>query len=166
MPVRFHLVCGSTGAGKTTYSIALADRIGGVRFSIDEWMSALFGKDVPEPIQFSWMIERIERCETQIGRIALQCAGRGMPVVLDLGFTRADHRARLASLARDAGHEPVLHFLDVPAQARWSRVEARNRDRGDTFSIEVTRPMFDFVEGMWEPPTPEELSALNGVRVG
>jgi predicted kinase len=165
MSVRFHLVCGSTGAGKTTYSIALSDRIGGVRFSIDEWMGTLFGKDVAEPIQFSWMIERVHRCETQIGRIALRCAGRGLPVVLDLGFTRADQRARLAALARDAGHEAVLHFLDVPAETRWSRVEARNRDRGDTFSIEVTRPMFDFVEGMWEPPTPDEMSALNGVRV-
>jgi adenylate kinase family enzyme len=28
-----HLVCGSTGAGKTTYAEALSKRIGGVRFS-------------------------------------------------------------------------------------------------------------------------------------
>jgi len=37
-----HLVCGSTGAGKTTYARALSERIGAVRFSIDEWMTALF----------------------------------------------------------------------------------------------------------------------------
>ena len=36
-PPALHLVCGSTGAGKTTYAIALADRLCAVRFSIDEW---------------------------------------------------------------------------------------------------------------------------------
>jgi adenylate kinase family enzyme len=70
----FHLVCGSTGAGKTTYSLALAQRLNAVRFSIDEWMVGLFAKDKPEPMQFAWVVERVERCEDQIGRLATQCA--------------------------------------------------------------------------------------------
>ena len=41
-----HLICGSTGAGKTTYALELAERIGAVRFSIDEWMTALFWKSL------------------------------------------------------------------------------------------------------------------------
>ena len=40
-----HLICGSTGAGKTTYARELATNIGGVVFSIDEWMVTLFGED-------------------------------------------------------------------------------------------------------------------------
>ena len=32
-----HMVCGGVGAGKTTYARKLADEIGGLRFSIDEW---------------------------------------------------------------------------------------------------------------------------------
>src|SRR5689334_16988583 len=42
-----HLICGSTGAGKTTYARRLADEIGAVVFSIDEWMAALFWMDAP-----------------------------------------------------------------------------------------------------------------------
>ena len=38
------LIVGCTGAGKTTYARRLADEIGGIRFSIDEWMMALFWK--------------------------------------------------------------------------------------------------------------------------
>jgi len=43
----FHFICGSTGAGKTTYALKLSDEIGAVRFSIDEWMAALFWMDTP-----------------------------------------------------------------------------------------------------------------------
>jgi nucleoside-triphosphatase THEP1 len=31
-----HLICGSTGAGKTTYANRLAEEVGGVVFSIDQ----------------------------------------------------------------------------------------------------------------------------------
>ena len=35
MATTFHLVCGSTGAGKTTYALSLVRRCNGVHFSID-----------------------------------------------------------------------------------------------------------------------------------
>lgn len=165
MTMQFHLICGSTGAGKTSYAIGLAERLGGVRFSIDEWMKTLFEQDAPQPIDFQWTIERVNRCETQIGQTAIQCARLGLPAVLDLGFTRAHHRARFAALAAGAGFEAKLHVLDVDAETRWSRVEARNHAQGETFSIKITRPMFDFIENLWEPPTPAEMNALNGIRV-
>lgn len=38
-----HLICGSTGAGKTTYSARLSEQTGAVSFSIDDWMVTLFG---------------------------------------------------------------------------------------------------------------------------
>ncbi|MCI0756086.1 AAA family ATPase [Teichococcus vastitatis] len=162
----FHLVCGSTGAGKTTYAMALADKLGGIRFSIDEWMMTLFGEDVPKPIEFAWMMERVGRCEAQIGSMALQVAARGLPVILDLGFTQAEHRARLASLARSAGFSVQLHVLESAAETRWARVQVRNHDRGSTFAMPVSRAMFDFVEGLWESPPPTEMIDMHGIRVG
>ncbi|MCI0755642.1 AAA family ATPase [Teichococcus vastitatis] len=166
MPHLFHLVCGSTGAGKTTYAINLADKLGGIRFSIDEWMMTLFGRDVPEAIGFAWMMERVGRCEAQIGRMAVQAATRGLPVILDLGFTQAEHRARMASLARDAGFSAQLHWLESTPETRWARVQARNEDKGATFAMTVSRAMFDFVETLWEPPTAAEMAHMQGVRVG
>lgn len=166
MAPAFHLVCGSTGAGKTTYALDLAQQLNGVRFSIDEWMVALFAKDRPEPMPFDWVVERVERCEQQIGRMAVQCARAGAAPVLDLSFLRASNRANFAALADEAGFSVVLHFLDVPAEERWNRVKARNETRGETFSLDVPKWMFDFMEKIWEPPTPAEMLAYNGEYAG
>lgn len=159
------LVVGCTGAGKTTYARRLADEIGGVRFSIDEWMVPLFGPDRPEPIQFAWMMERIGRCEAQIFGLVEQLAARGVPAVLDLGFTRHEHRDKFRALAAGAGLSVHVHFVDVPAEERWRRVEQRNADQGETYAMQVDRGMFDFMEGMWEAPAEAEWSANGGKRV-
>ncbi|HTO80224.1 MAG TPA: ATP-binding protein [Methylocystis sp.] len=162
-----HLMCGSTGAGKTTYAIALCAEIGAVRFSIDEWMAALFWMDTPKPLEPGWSIERVERCYAQMWRVASEVADRGLPVVLDWGFGGADLRARYAALAAEASLPVKLHLLDVPADERWRRVNLRNATRGTSYQLpfDVTREMFDFVETRWEPPSAEELAALSGVVV-
>ena len=161
-----HLVCGSTGAGKTTYALRLSGRLGAVRFSIDEWMATLFWMDTPKPLDPAWSMERVERCLRQIWATALQTATRNIPCVLDTGFGQAQSRARFAGLAQEAGLSVQLHFIDVPVAERWRRVGARNAQKGATYQLgfDVTREMFDFVEGIWEPPTDEEMLAYNGLR--
>jgi predicted kinase len=161
----FHIICGSTGAGKSTYAKRLAYEISGIHFAIDEWMVALFWKDSPDPIEFEWAMERVNRCEVQIVAMAAQCIAHGVPAILDLGFTKAEHRQKFADIAEATGIDIALHFLDVPADVRWTRVQERNAQKGETFSLEVNRDMFDFVEGMWEAPNKAELVALNGRRV-
>lgn len=160
------LVVGCTGAGKTTYSRRLADELGGVRFSIDEWMTTLFWADSPQPIQFEWTMERITRCEAQIMATVRQLAARGVPALLDLGFTTKDHRDRFRAMAAGAGLTVQVHFLDVPVDERWQRVSRRNAERGETFAMEVDRGMFDFMEGLWEPPQADEWQANGGCRIG
>ena len=70
-----HLICGSAGAGKTTYAQELTKPIGAVGFSIDEWMTRLFWKDSPQPLEPSWSMERVERCLAQIWSTASRVAG-------------------------------------------------------------------------------------------
>jgi predicted kinase len=159
------LIVGCTGAGKTTYARQLADQLGAVRFSIDEWMTQLFWADSPQPIEFKWTMERVERCEAQIFATVHQLALRGIPAVLDLGFTTRAHRDKFRALAGDAGLSAVVHFLDIPADERWYRVNRRNKERGETYAMEVDRQMFDFMEGMWEPPLEAEWSAGGGCRI-
>lgn len=165
MTATVHLVAGSTGAGKTTYALELATRESALRLSIDEWMTTLFGPDQPNPLQFEWMMERVNRCEAQMWAVALQAIARDTPIVVDCGLTREAHRSKWAKLAADAGLPVRLHHLDVDAEERWRRVQARNVERGPTFRLEVTREMFDFVETLWERPSDDELASLNGKRV-
>jgi len=157
-----HLVCGSTGAGKTTYARRLAQDLQGVRFSIDEWMTRLFWMDSPQPLNADWSLERVERCLGQIWTTTASVAEHGVPCVLDVGLARAAMRMRFIRLAAQAGLSIRLHFLDVPLEERWRRVEARNADRAnaDRLPFTITREMFDFVETLWEPATEQELSGV------
>lgn len=159
------MIVGCTGAGKTTYARKLAEELGSVRFSIDEWMTTLFWADSPQPIEFSWTMERVNRCEARIFDMVLQLAACGVTAVLDLGFTRLEHRDKFRALAREAGLTVAIHFIDVPADERWCRVNHRNKQRGETFAMEVDRQMFDFMEAMWEPPSEAEWRAAGGLRI-
>lgn len=160
---KIHLVLGPQGAGKTTYSLHLAKQEGAVRFSIDEWMQSLFGPDLPKSMSLSWMMERVLRCEKQIWAIAAQVVQSGGCVVLDLGFTKIERRKSFRDLAADVGAEVQLHVLDAPYAARKQRVMDRNAEKGDTYSFEVTPPMFDFMEKEFQRPTQEELSVARVV---
>ena len=152
----WHLVAGSTGAGKTTAAREIAERVGGVRFSIDEWMNALYWMDCPEKNDFPWALERVRRCEVQIGVVAKELAGVGVDAVLDLGFTTRAQRMGWLETAKAAGGGCVLHVLEVNAETRWARVLERNRGESGTYAFEVTREMFDFMEERWEAPSVEE----------
>jgi predicted kinase len=152
-----HLVCGSTGAGKTTYAAVLADRVRGVRFSIDEWMANLFLPDRPEHLSLAWAVEHTARCERQMWTVADQIIGRGVAVVFDVGLSRREHRDRFRMRAAEAGAESKLHYLDVDEGTRRARVRRRNEERTGTFAFDVTDEMFDFMEKTFEPPDDDEL---------
>jgi predicted kinase len=156
MAASVHLVCGSTGAGKTTFAIELARRENAVRYSIDEWMTALFWMDAPPGGDFDWVMERIGRCEALIERQSLRDLADGRGVVLDLGFSRQDHRARWLSWAHGAGLSPVLWFVDAPVEVRRARTAQRNHDKGETFTLNVDDATFDWMEGHFEPPGGDE----------
>ncbi|WP_197719224.1 AAA family ATPase [Burkholderia stabilis] len=154
-----HIVFGPQGAGKSSYARTLATEIGGTRFSIDEWMAQLYGPDFPNPINLTWIVERVQRCERQIWHTAEQIAKNGGSVVLDLGFMKERNRSAFAEQARNAGLPSRLHYVNAPRDIRRSRVMARNAEKGETFSFEVTPAMFDFMEAEFEGATSLELAS-------
>lgn len=160
-----HLICGPIGAGKTTYALNLCEELGAIHFSIDDWMVTLFSPDMPQPHDWTWIIERVARCEKQIMTTAVQIGQKGLQSVLDLGFLQADHRKRIADLATAHGLAVKLHFIDTEIEERWRRVSSRNAEKGTTFRLTISRPMFNFVETLWQAPTAEEMAMLNGISV-
>ena len=160
-----YLICGATGAGKSTHAEALAKQVAGVRFSIDEWMQQLHNQDQPEPPQFEWLIERVKRNWAQMRTVAERLAEIGTPAIFDCGLTTKQERDIFANWAADLGLSVALHVVDTPTDTRWQRVQKRNTEQAETFRFNVTREMFDFIESMWEAPDEAEMAALNGVRI-
>ena len=52
-----------------------------------------------------------------------------------------------------------------PPKSDGAGSSGRNAAPGKTYRMTVTRSMFDFIEAIWQPPSPEEMAALDGVRV-
>lgn len=166
-----HLILGSTGAGKSTYAKRLQGLVGAPHLAVDEWMTDLFAPDLEEPLDWGWISERALRCEQRIISTARCLAEQGVSSILEIGLQRADRRAQVVSAltapASQANPHSAwrvqTHFLDVNADERWRRVQQRNQDKGPTFTLELSRELFDFFEDMWEPPAAAE--PLNLTRI-
>jgi predicted kinase len=156
-PATLHVIFGPSGAGKTTYAHAFARRERAVAFVLDDWMAQLFAPDMPQPLEYEWMIERVQRCEAQIWSTAAACLAAGTSVILDIGLMRRADRARVREIAEAAELPLQWHFVTASTEARRARVAERNVIRGENFAIEVTPEMFDFIEGVFEPPEANEL---------
>jgi len=160
---RLILVCGSTGAGKTTYTLSLAKEIKAVKFSIDPWMQTLFSKDM-KSLDYSWMIERVYRCYEQIWEVSKQLLTLNNDVILDLGFTTKEQREHFTKKAKEIGVIAEVHYLDTPLALRRERVKERNISKNpELYAFEVTDMMFNFMEPKFEIPSPEELK--NGCTI-
>ena len=157
MVATLHVVFGPSGAGKSTYAKEFARREPAVHFAIDDWMARLFAADMPEPLEFAWMMERIERCEAQIWSTAAGVIATGTSVILDLGLMRKSDRSRVAEIAAAVELPIQFHFVTAPQDVRRLRVLERNEVRGETFAISVTPEMFAFIEGVYEEPDAAEL---------
>jgi hypothetical protein len=120
-------------------------------------MAKLFAPDMPEPIEYEWMIERVQRCEAQIWSTAAGVLAAGTSVILDIGLMRKADRERVREIAAATELPLQFHFVTASPEARRARVAERNIVRGEGFAIEVTPELFDFIEGVFEAPDPEEL---------
>ena len=120
-----HIVFGPQGAGKSTYSKQLSQEKKAVRFSIDEWMWNLYGKDLPKSMSLRWIMERVGRCEQQIWDTAKQMASLGTDIILDLGFTKFEKREQFVALAKEQDFSVQIHYVQAPLQLRKQRVMDR-----------------------------------------
>jgi predicted kinase len=160
MTAILHVIFGPQGAGKTTYAKAFAQRERAVAFVLDEWMARLFGPDTPNPIELPWMMDRVARCEAQIWSTAGGVIAAGTSTILDIGLMRKADRQRVREIAQAVELPLQFHFVDAPQDVRRERVADRNLVRGETFAIDVTPEMFDWMEGVYEAPDDAELQGV------
>lgn len=158
MTATLNVIFGPSGAGKTTYANAFARREAAVAFILDEWMARLYGPDIPAQVEYPWLVERVGRCEAQIWSTAAAVMATGTSVILDLGLMRQADRDRIREIAEAVELPLQWHYVTAPQEARRARVAERTQVHGKSFALQVTPDMFEFVEGVFEAPTPEELA--------
>ena len=117
---RLILTCGLPGAGKTTLAAQLAADRNAVRLTKDEWLWALGSTPWDEPTR--------EKVEHELWRLAQEILRRGLSVVLDFGLWARIERDEMRDAARGLGVGIELHYLDVPTEELWRRIEARNSE--------------------------------------
>jgi predicted kinase len=115
---RLLLTCGLPGAGKTGRARQLAAERDAVRLTKDEWLWALGATP--------WDDAARERVEAELWRLAQELLGHQVSVVLDFGLWARAERDALRAGARRLGVGVELHYLEVPAEELWRRLEARN----------------------------------------
>jgi predicted kinase len=115
---RLILTCGLPGAGKTILARQLAADRSAVRLTKDEWLWALGSTP--------WNEQAREKVEHELWRLAQEILRLGLSVVLDFGLWARIERDEMRSVARGLGVGVELHYLDVPTDELWRRIEARN----------------------------------------
>lgn len=144
-----YLIYGFLGSGKTTFSKRLAEERSAIRFSMDEWYLQLFSDGATHQIDgLRW-----SRLQQTLHELWPQIATHGVDVVLDFGFWSRDQRDRIRSLARSAGVETALFWVQCPDDTALRRCLARN---GTTGSFLITHEGFQEMRSRFEPLGPDE----------
>ena len=148
-----HLMVGLPGSGKTTEAKKLEAQCNALRLSPDEWQYYLFGHDVADPAHN----DRHDRVEALMWQVAEKVLWAGADVILDFGFWSKAERDTFRQKAAALGAECRIHFMDVPLDVIWERLDARNRSAGENAVFYVKKEELEEWAGMFEAPAENEL---------
>ncbi|KAB0679629.1 AAA family ATPase [Aureimonas leprariae] len=106
------LIHGFIGAGKTTLARRLEAETGAIRFTHDEWMRRLYGRDPPE----ATFAESFRRVADLMEEVWTRCLSAGADVVLDSGLWQRTERDRVRGIVRRLGAECRLYASPAPTR--------------------------------------------------
>ena len=153
-----HLIIGPVGAGKSTLALELERQHGAVRLNLDEWMAVLFRPDRPGEGVLEWYVQRTARCLELIWSLTQRLMDANVNVVLEVGLIQRHERERFYAQVDACAYGLTVYVLDAPRAVRRERVERRNREQGETFSMVVPSHIFELASDSWEPPDELERS--------
>jgi predicted kinase len=145
---RLIVVCGLPGSGKTTLARVLENRLRAVRFSPDEWMDAL-SLDIYDE-------ERRGKIEALQWKFAQELLALGLTVIIEWGTWGRTERDALRLGARALGAAVELHYLSMPADVLFERIQRRGLEKPP-----IERDALNRWAEIFEEPTPEEIALFD-----
>ena len=107
-----------------------ADR-SALRLTKDEWLIALGSNPWDEPTQV--------KLEGELWNLAQEVLRLGLSVVLDFGLWARIERDEFRAAARGLGVGVELHYLEVPTDELWRRIDAVTQNRLGTATRSAAR---------------------------
>jgi predicted kinase len=145
---RLIIVCGLPGSGKTTLAKGLEKRLRAVRLSPDEWMDALSISLWDE----EWR-GKIEALQWKFGQELLAL---GVTVIIEWGTWGRSERDTLRLGARALGAAVELHYVSVPEEMLFERIQRRGREKPP-----IERGAVSAWFELFQAPTSEEMALFD-----
>lgn len=148
------------GAGKTTLARQLEADTPALRLCPDEWIEALVTNEAHRT-ELDRLRDPVEKLQWTTAQELLRL---GVSIILENGFWSKDERRECRDAAKRLGAKVVLHFLDIPKEELWRRVQARNAERPDG-GFRISRHELDEWCTLFTPPDRTELNLYDGFEV-
>ena len=148
---RLVLMCGLPGSGKTTEGQRLAETLGAVRLSPDEWLAGL-GIDL-------WDEGARDRLERVLWDLAQELLRLGQSVILESGFWLRSDRDEKRTGARAIGAAVELRYLDVPLEELAGRLA--RRVASEAGAARISRLDLELFAASFQPPDADELALFD-----
>jgi predicted kinase len=128
-----HLIYGFVATGKTTFSKRLEAKTGSVRFTLDEWMIALYGSNPSE----NMFAEYERRTKAVILKFATILLEKKIDVIFDFGLWQRVEREQYRQLAKNLNANVLLYHIRADDLTVLARIEQRNKAQEEnTFYID------------------------------
>jgi predicted kinase len=147
-PGRLIIVCGLPGSGKTTHAKLLEAQLNAIRFCPDEWMDALVIDLYDEEKR-----GKIEALQWQFGQDLLKL---GLAIIIEWGTWGRSERDTLRRQAQALGAAVELHYLSVPVDVLFDRIQQRGMENPT-----IERGQLMRWSQIFQAPTPEEMALFD-----
>lgn len=146
-----YIIQGFLGAGKTTYSKNLSQKLNVTRLNADEWCEENF---LPEKLSNEWDACFSEAIKT-LWKQAEKFLKNKNSVILDFGFWSKESRDYARSRAKELNVEIQHHYVFAPDQILLERIKKRSGAIAENNVLNFIK-----IKRSFEEPTEDECAIL------